>query len=42
LFTGFVAAAIQFAEDKSGRLPWDLTDEAPGPVPVVSVPAHIG
>ncbi len=26
LFKGFVAAAIQYAEDKSGRLPWDLTD----------------
>jgi CTP synthase len=39
LFTGFIAAAIQYAEDKSGRLPWDLADEAPGPLPTV---AHIG
>ncbi|MDX6255010.1 MAG: synthase [Frankiales bacterium] len=36
LFTGFIAAAIQYAEDKSGRLPWDLTDEAPGPLPAVA------
>ncbi|MDX6227123.1 MAG: synthase [Frankiales bacterium] len=36
LFTGFVAAAIQYAEDKSGRLPWDLTDEAPGPLPAIA------
>ena len=53
LFKGFIAAAIQFAEDKSGRLPWDLTDDASEPVgdstvtqaalaPDVAVPVHAG
>ena len=36
LFQGFIAAAIQHSEDKSGRLPWDLTESE------LSVPAQLG
>jgi CTP synthase len=36
LFMGFVAAAIQNAEAKSGRLPWDLSETEVVGVPVIA------